>query len=189
MVKIITRETVNSRKAIIATKKEFARAIKGFRHAGNGVYVNNNGTKVYEVYNQDIYHVAYVDHRISKNNCGYMQVGVGSTIVPVHRLVARAWCKGWSEEKNEVDHINNVRDDNFWKNLRWVTHSENMLNTPNRTYDTVGKNIKGRYIPETGNLCLENGVKIKMTPEEYIAWRKERGYEYKRIARKLGVTI
>lgn len=188
MVKIITKETVNSRKAIIATKKEFARAIKGFKHAGNGVYVNHNGTKVYEVYGQNIYHVAYVDHKISQNNCGYMQTCVGDKIVPVHRIVAKAFCKGWSEEKNEVDHIDQNKINNDYRNLRWVTHAENMLNT-NRDYSNVGKNIKGRYIPETNHLCLENGVKIKMTPTEYVNWRKENGYEYRRIAKKLGVTV
>jgi hypothetical protein len=32
------------------------------------------------------------------------------------------------ENKNIVDHINRIRDDNKAENLRWVTHEENMNN-------------------------------------------------------------
>jgi len=50
----------------------------------------------------------------------------------VHRLVAQSYIPN-PENKPEVDHINRNRHDNRTENLRWATHSENMLN----------KNLKG----------------------------------------------
>ena len=45
----------------------------------------------------------------------------------VHRLVCHAFngeCDGY---KNEVNHINSIRDDNHYSNLEWVTVSENAI--------------------------------------------------------------
>ncbi|MDO7487023.1 NUMOD4 motif-containing HNH endonuclease [Peribacillus frigoritolerans] len=47
-----------------------------------------------------------------------------------HRLVALAFIHNYSpNEKIEVHHINNIRDDNNISNLEWVTHAENMAHT------------------------------------------------------------
>lgn len=43
----------------------------------------------------------------------------------VHRLVAKAFCQGFSESRNEVNHINGIKSDNNYKNLEWVNRSEN----------------------------------------------------------------
>lgn len=48
-------------------------------------------------------------------------------IYRVHRLVAHLFCEN-KDNKKFVDHINRVKDDNYYKNLRWVTHKENMNN-------------------------------------------------------------
>lgn len=44
----------------------------------------------------------------------------------VHRLVAEAFCKGFSEEKNEVNHIDGKKDNNIYTNLEWSSRAENM---------------------------------------------------------------
>lgn len=46
----------------------------------------------------------------------------------IHRLIADTMCER-PEGTYEVDHINRNSLDNRPENLRWVTHSENMLNT------------------------------------------------------------
>ena len=43
----------------------------------------------------------------------------------VHRLVARAFCFGYSKEL-QVNHINEIRTDNRAVNLEWVTQAENL---------------------------------------------------------------
>ena len=48
----------------------------------------------------------------------------------IHRLVAQHYIPN-PENKKEVDHINNIRNDNRVENLRWVCHQENMDNQSN----------------------------------------------------------
>ena len=45
----------------------------------------------------------------------------------MHRLVAKTFIPN-PENKEQVDHINTIKDDNRAKNLRWVTGEENMNN-------------------------------------------------------------
>ena len=45
----------------------------------------------------------------------------------VHRLVGFMFVDGHSEERNELNHINSIRDDNHYTNLEWVTTSENAI--------------------------------------------------------------
>lgn len=53
----------------------------------------------------------------------------------VHRLVCEAF-HGPSKGR-EVDHLNNVKDDNRPENLEWVTRSENTLRTYARGYKKI----------------------------------------------------
>lgn len=48
----------------------------------------------------------------------------------VHRLVAKAFCFGYSPEK-EVNHIDGNKVNNVASNLEWVSHSENALHSFN----------------------------------------------------------
>ncbi len=45
----------------------------------------------------------------------------------IHQLVAREWV-GNPENKRCVDHIDGCRTNNHWENLRYATHSENLMN-------------------------------------------------------------
>lgn len=57
---------------------------------------------------------------------GYIRIMINSTRYKSHRL---AWLYMTGEfSKNQIDHINGVRDDNRWCNLRDVTQSVNMQN-------------------------------------------------------------
>ena len=57
----------------------------------------------------------------------------------IHRLVAQAFIPN-PNNFPEVDHINQVRDDNTTENLRWITHSGN-----GRNRGGFGKCLKGVF--------------------------------------------
>ena len=62
----------------------------------------------------------YIFVRLRQNN--------KSVLFRVHRLVCEVFNGKSPENKNIVDHINRIRNDNRALNLRWVTHEENMNN-------------------------------------------------------------
>lgn len=60
------------------------------------------------------------------HSVGYFYVGVDRIKYPAHRLAWLYMTGAWPKE--EVDHINGVRSDNRWSNLREATKSQNMQN-------------------------------------------------------------
>lgn len=73
---------------------------------------------------------------------GYLQIMIKGKKYSAHRLVARAFCEGYSSEL-VVNHKNGIRIDNRSSNLEWVTNSENIKHT----YSVLGTKSKlcGRY--------------------------------------------
>lgn len=62
------------------------------------------------------------------NKQGYVKINIGCKNYSVHRLIAECFLprvKG----KNEVDHINRVRNDNRAENLRWADDSDQYANS------------------------------------------------------------
>ena len=81
----------------------------------------------------------------SLDRCGYCRVNLRgdnkSKTLRVHRLIALHYIP-LVEGKDFIDHKNNIRTDNRLENLRWVNHSENMINTPVHCNNKLGiKNI------------------------------------------------
>lgn len=72
------------------------------------------------------------NHRILKecnNGNGYVSVSLSEKTYLKHRIIALQFIPNDDPEvKTEVDHINQIRNDNRIENLRWCTHAENSLN-------------------------------------------------------------
>jgi len=59
------------------------------------------------------------------NAKGYKITLVGNKLVPVHRMIAKAYCDGY-DEKLDCDHIDGDKSNNVPENLRWLTRSQNL---------------------------------------------------------------
>jgi hypothetical protein len=66
---------------------------------------------------------------------GYRMVSVNNQDYLVHRLI---WLWVTGVEPNKVDHINQNKADNRWNNLRSVTNSQNVCNSPKRLDNKSG---------------------------------------------------
>ena len=71
-----------------------------------------------------------------KNGEGYMKTTLfckkykKNVSISVHRLVAYIYVHGYHLiKKNEVNHIDKNRSNNYYKNLEWVTHQENIAHS------------------------------------------------------------
>lgn len=70
---------------------------------------------------------------------GYRYISIKGSKVPEHRFIWFYMLGKFPE--NQIDHINGLRDDNTWNNLREVTVSENQQNRSINLEHTVG--VKG----------------------------------------------
>lgn len=70
---------------------------------------------------------------------GYIVININGKILPAHRL-AFLYMKGYFPE-NDCDHINRIRDDNRWSNLREVSKQCNTRNS--KTYSTNTSGVRG----------------------------------------------
>lgn len=71
----------------------------------------------------------------SSDSYGYKVVKVNGKMYKVHRLAFILMGEEWPEI---VDHINHIRNDNRWVNLRSVTSSENSCNRLISSRNTTG---------------------------------------------------
>lgn len=91
----------------------------------------------------------------------------------IHRLVACAFLPN-PDNKKEVDHIDRCKTNNMVTNLRWVTRSENMLNTYRRDNPLLGISWKKSHKQYEVHFTLNNKIKhygLYKTIEEAIQVR------------------
>ena len=117
---------------------------------------------------------------INKVN-GYIQLNINHRTYLAHRLAFLYMTGAWPEQ--EVDHINRIRNDNRWENLRDIDKGTNQRNSTNSTTSNiyhVTKNsfavrmhVHGEYI-QIGSAHTYEGAKVlrdrarkKYFPEEY----------------------
>jgi hypothetical protein len=135
------------------------------------------GIKWYKVPGYQVEVTKYGDVRdnITKNlrtlylQRGYKFLGVRkdngkSTIVGVHRLVALVFCKGYKKGL-EVNHIDCNRQNNYYKNLEWITRSENMHHAVRNGY-SPGKNL-GDVSGENHGISKLDWKKVKLIRKLY----------------------
>lgn len=70
------------------------------------------------------------------HNRGYWRIDLDKKGYLAHRLAWLYMTGQWP--RNEIDHINHIRNDNRWSNLREATHSQNGQYTGIRSYNTTG---------------------------------------------------
>jgi len=83
---------------------------------------------------------------------GYVKFEINYYNYLAHRLAFLYMTGRWPE--NQVDHINHVRNDNRWANLKEATHSDNQ------------RNLRLRK----GNRSGFNGVNLPKTSKKWIAY-------------------
>ncbi len=99
-----------------------------------------------------------------------------ATIHYIHRLVAREWV-GNPEEKRCVDHIDGIRDNNHYENLRYATHSENSRNRKKHINGTsVYKGVS--YYKITGKWKASISISGKETHLGYFTSEREAAEVY-----------
>jgi hypothetical protein len=72
----------------------------------------------------------------SKYKNGYIYIQINKKIYRAHRLAFLYMTGNFPE--NFIDHINHIRDDNRWTNLRDATLSQNQANRVNQKNNTSG---------------------------------------------------
>lgn len=102
--------------------------IKGYE----GLYEISNMGRIKSLARKTKTHIVKEDKiiKIQKRHCGYIQgklcKGSKSFNPIVSRLVAEAFCEKPSY-KCVVNHKDNIRHNNIWTNLEWISQSENVM--------------------------------------------------------------
>ena len=122
----------------------------------NGVLRNCKSKKIINGYQEKN---GYIRVKI-ENKC------LGIVRTTVHRLVAEAFIPN-TDNKEEVNHINSIRNDNRISNLEWVTHSENMKHSYKKGLTTPPLNAKRIKVIEDD--------KIYNSVTEYATFLFEKG--------------
>lgn len=113
---------------------------------------------------------------------GYIKICINKIQYHAHRL---AWLYMTGEwPKKELDHINGVRSDNKWKNLREVTRTENNMNQKISSANTSGYiGVHWAKREQKWNAYIKKNRKRKHLGyfdnyEEAVAARKKAEKEY-----------
>ena len=89
------------------------------------------------------------------NHLGYIRIKIVHKMYLAHRLAFLFMTGLWPED--QVDHINHIRSDNRWRNLRECTRTQNMRNQ--RTYKNNKSGFKGVTRHEI-NRKWQAGIKL-----------------------------
>ncbi len=102
------------------------------------------------------------------------KTGKGMTML-AHRLVAKLFVNGETKTKNVVNHIDENKKNNYYKNLEWVTQRENVIHSHGKkviqldletgekinTYRSIIEAAHSIYDSDENMKSLRNNVKLK----------------------------
>ena len=105
-----------------------------------------------------------------KHGHGYIDIKIDDKTYQAHRL-AFLYVTGEWPKKDEVDHINRIRDDNRWANLREADVSENRSNVAIRSDNkSGGKGVYWRKEERKWNASIRhNGKRYSLGRYESLA--------------------
>jgi len=113
----------------------------------------------------------------SYHSDGYIKICFMGKMYQAHRL---AWFMVCGEWPDEIDHINHIKDDNRWRNLRNVTRSENNRNRSLQSNNTSGHH--GITYVEKNNhwqvYCCKKYIGSRKTKKEAVKLRKKAEKEH-----------
>lgn len=81
------------------------------------------------------------------NAYGYYQVNFKRKVYLVHRLIVYIMKGVYPDKDVDIDHINGIRTDNRWSNIRLVDRSENLRNVGMRSDNSSG--VKGVHLEKS----------------------------------------
>lgn len=96
------------------------------------------------------------------NTGGYLTVGLGGKTTSIHSLVAESFCIG-KKEGFVINHKDGNKLNNYWKNLEYITQSENIKHNV-----LIGINPKGESISRS-KLKEKDVIEIKKLIKEDIS--------------------
>jgi hypothetical protein len=119
-----------------------------------------------------------------KNSQGYTIISINSKLYRAARL-AFLYMEGYFPEYH-VDHINRIRDDNRWENLRHITQQCNNRNTSKRSDNTSGitgvtwNKLSKKWVSQISTNGKNKYLGIFGTLKEAakIRWEAEVKYDY-----------
>jgi hypothetical protein len=138
----------------------------------------------------------------SPNGRGYLKVDVKGRHYKAHRIAWLMMTTRWPVD--QLDHVNGVRSDNRWVNLREVTHKENLRNKRAYANNSTGYPGVRRDCKRFEARILVDGKQHNLgrfdTPEEahavYLEAARKHGYDplhghhaEVRAERPLGLTV
>ena len=132
--------------------------VDGYKVSNQGRIIGKHGNETFGVLHKD----------------GYRFVHFNRRIVPIHRVIAKCFCEGYSEDK-QVDHIDGNKQNNKAENLEWVTAKEN-----------IARSIINGLQPK--QRTTYSGKFSKEEREEIIELFETKEYSKREIAKMCGVS-
>jgi hypothetical protein len=117
----------------------------------------------------------------TKMNTGYVRITIKQKMYTAHRLAYLYMTGNFPE--NFIDHINHIKDNNRWSNLRDATNSQNLANQVKPKTNTSGykgvywNKVHKKWCAEIGYMKKKMHLGLYTTPQEAAEAYKKKAIE------------